>query len=106
MNFRPISLCNMVNKIFSKMLASRVGLILNKIISHSQSGFVGEKIITDNILLAQEMAYSLDSKCKDGNMMIKLDMAKAHDRVNWRFLYVVLHKMNPPKLYSFYQKLQ
>ena len=38
--FRPISLCNFVNKIFSKLLALRLEAILPKIISPQQSGFV------------------------------------------------------------------
>ena len=38
--FRHISLCNFVNKIFSKLLVLRLGAILPKIISPQQSGFV------------------------------------------------------------------
>ncbi|KAI3459740.1 hypothetical protein Pfo_016403 [Paulownia fortunei] len=83
-DFRPINLCN-VNKIFSKLLSSKFAEFLLRLISHSQSGFVQWRAIADNVLLAQETIYSIDNKCKDGNMVIKLDMAKAYDRIQWIF---------------------
>ncbi|XP_027158272.1 uncharacterized protein LOC113759893 [Coffea eugenioides] len=50
--FRAISLCNFVNKIFSKILARRLAPILPKIISVNQSGFVQGRSISNNYLLA------------------------------------------------------
>ncbi|KAL0431296.1 UNVERIFIED_CONTAM: hypothetical protein Sradi_0755600 [Sesamum radiatum] len=63
------------------------------LISPSQSGFVPGRIITDNILLAQEMVHHLDQRYSKGNLLVKLDMSKAYDRVSWKFLYAVLEKM-------------
>ncbi|XP_073121442.1 uncharacterized protein [Henckelia pumila] len=51
-DFRPISLCNVNNKIITKILTIRLSRILPRIISSSQSGFVAGKMISDNILLA------------------------------------------------------
>ncbi|KAL2475523.1 Uncharacterized protein Adt_36259 [Abeliophyllum distichum] len=89
-DFRPISLCNVVNKIITKLLASRLNTFLPKIISPSQSGFTPGRDIGDNILLAQELVYQLDRKTRGGNVVLKLDMAKAYDRVDWTFLLKVL----------------
>ncbi|KAL0307991.1 UNVERIFIED_CONTAM: hypothetical protein Scaly_2963900 [Sesamum calycinum] len=40
-DYRPISLCNVYNKICSKIMNDRLSRILPRIIAPSQSGFVG-----------------------------------------------------------------
>ncbi|EOX96782.1 Uncharacterized protein TCM_005953 [Theobroma cacao] len=89
-DFRPISLCTVLNKIVTKMLANRLSKILPSIISENQSGFVNGRLISDNILLAQELIGKLDAKARGGNVVLKLDMAKAYDRLNWDFLYLMM----------------
>ncbi|WMV24325.1 hypothetical protein MTR67_017710 [Solanum verrucosum] len=58
---------------------------------------VGEDLIgrniSENVLLAQEIIGDIGKRGKPANVVIKLDMAKAYDRVNWRFLVRVLEKM-------------
>lgn len=56
-DYRPISLCNVVRKIFSKVLANRLKLILHEVISESQSAFIPRWLISDNFLLAQELSH-------------------------------------------------
>nr|XP_016437813.1 PREDICTED: uncharacterized protein LOC107763827 [Nicotiana tabacum] len=55
-DLRPISLSNFTAKIISKILSRRLNPILGKLISENQSGFVKGRLITENILLAQEIA--------------------------------------------------
>ncbi|KAL0442005.1 UNVERIFIED_CONTAM: putative ribonuclease H protein [Sesamum radiatum] len=96
--FRPISLCNVTNKILSKLLYNKISQALPDLISPSQSGFVPGRLIADNILLAQEMTHHLDMRHSKGNLILKLDMSKAYDRVKWKFLYAILKKMGfPPR---------
>ncbi|XP_027096008.1 uncharacterized protein [Coffea arabica] len=88
--FRPISLCNFANKIISKLLSERLAKILPRLISPQQSEFVKGRQIADNILLAQELVSDITRSNRGGNVVIKLDMMKAYDRVSWPFLLQVL----------------
>ncbi|WRX24225.1 Reverse transcriptase domain - like 10 [Theobroma cacao] len=90
--YRPISLCTVLNKIVTKLLANRLSKILPSIISKNQSGFVNGRLISDNILLAQELIGKIDAKSRGGNVLLKLDMAKAYDRLNWDFLYLMMER--------------
>jgi hypothetical protein len=93
--FHPISLCNVIYKIVSKVLANRLKTIFPHIISESQSAFVSGRRITENVLLAFETLHHMQSTKigQDGVMALKLDISKAYDKVEWVYLEYLIGKM-------------
>jgi hypothetical protein len=96
--FRPISLCNVTMKIVTKAIANRIKSILPDIVDEEQSAFVKGRMITDNALIAMECFHWLKKKTKGkkGMMAMKLDMAKAYDRIKWPFIRAVLQTTGFP----------
>lgn len=91
-NFRPISLLNTSYKIVAKVYANRMKPLLHHWILPSQTGFVPNRCILDNIFLAFEaIEWALENK-QDLSMLL-LDFEKAYDRVNWTFLNQAMTKM-------------
>ena len=70
----------------------RLNALLPKIISSWQTGFVPSRDIVDNIMLVQELSRDLDRHLLHPNLMLKLDMEKAYDQVEWAFLLFMVHK--------------
>ncbi|KAL5570870.1 hypothetical protein UlMin_020467 [Ulmus minor] len=93
--FRPISLCNVLYKIISKMLATRMRSVMDSIISEEQSAFIPGRLISDNAIIGFECIHVLKRRRskKKGFLALKLDMAKAYDRVEWSFIREVLKKL-------------
>ena len=93
--FRPISLCNVLYKIVSKVIANRLKPLLNSIIFDTQSAFIADWLISNNVLIAFESLHLMKNNRtgKTGFMALKLDMSKAYDRVKWSFLEKVFLKM-------------
>ncbi|RVW42450.1 Transposon TX1 uncharacterized 149 kDa protein [Vitis vinifera] len=90
--FRPISLVGSVYKLLAKVLANRLKSVMGEVISDSQQAFVHGRQILDAVLIANE---ALDSRLKDNvsGLLLKLDIEKAFDHVNWNFLIDVMSRM-------------
>ena len=85
-----------IYKIVSKVIANRLKPLLDSIISETQSAFITNRLITDNILIAFESLFHIKNNCtsKQGFMALKLDISKAYDRVEWPFLEQILLKLS------------
>ena len=91
-DFRPISLVGSLYKLLAKVLANRFQEVLDKLISDSQNSFVGGRQILDSVLIANEC---LNSRLKSGipGVIIKLDIEKVYDHVNWNALFYLMERM-------------
>ncbi|XP_050207624.1 uncharacterized protein LOC126657045 [Mercurialis annua] len=54
-DYKPISLCNVVYKCITKIIAKRLSSCLGSLVRNSQSTFVLGRKISDNVLLAHEL---------------------------------------------------
>ena len=90
---------NVVSQIISKILANQIKPILPNIIFGSQIPFMPDRIITDNTTVAFEMIHHMRNRGngKKGHMVVKLDISKAYDRVEWEFLQRIMLKIGLPQ---------
>ena len=94
--FRPISLCDVIYKIIAKILVNRLKPFMDHLITPYQNAFIRGRNILDNIMIAHEIFDIMGKKKGRKNCFgaLKIDMSKAYDRVDWKFLKAVLIAMN------------
>ena len=83
--WRPITFLNTIYKIYAKGLSMRIQKFLPRLIHTSQTGFIKERSILDNIFVFWE-AVAVAKKTKQDLAILLLDFEKAYDRVDWSFL--------------------
>lgn len=88
-DFRPLSLMHSIAKILCKILANRLGLELDHIVSHSQSAFIKKRCINDNFLFVRNVIKEAHVQ-HSPMLFLKLDIAKAFDSVHWDYLFEVM----------------
>lgn len=93
-DMRHISLSNFSYKIISKLLNSRLSNVIQKVVSPNQEDFLKYRSIIENIMLTQELVYNIKKKPNvNGNVVVKLDMTKTFDRVDWKYLCQLLRQV-------------
>ncbi|XP_073129130.1 uncharacterized protein [Henckelia pumila] len=98
-DFRPISCCTVLYKIITKILASRLGRVIEPFISPAQAAFIPGRSIVENIHLAQEMLKHYARKRGSPRCILKIDLQKAYDTVRWEFLRDSLRLLNFPPVF-------
>ena len=76
---------------------------MNNLVSPFQATFVHGCKGIDNVIIAQEPIHSMQKKRKGskGQFILKIDLEKAYDRLEWSFIHEVLLFFNfPPSLVS------
>ncbi|WOG86655.1 hypothetical protein DCAR_0205872 [Daucus carota subsp. sativus] len=93
-DLRPISLCNVLFRILSKVMENRLKGCLSTVISEQQSAFVEGRLLTDNALIAFDINHYIRRRTQGTNGVVglKLDVSKAYDRLEWNFLEAIMVK--------------
>ena len=85
-DYRPIACCSTLYKCISKLLCSRLSLILPDIVSPNQGAYVKGRSIMHNTLICQDMMRFYRPSETQPCCMFKLDVKKAYDTVDWDFM--------------------
>ncbi|GKA89536.1 hypothetical protein Tco_0811348 [Tanacetum coccineum] len=91
-DYRPISCCNVIYKCISKILTNRIISGIKDVVSDNQSAFIQGRKISYNILITQELMHNYHRKRGPPRCAFKVDIQKAYDTVNWKFLEHILYK--------------
>ncbi|GKA92757.1 RNA-directed DNA polymerase, eukaryota [Tanacetum coccineum] len=88
-DYRPISLIGCIYKVVTKILASRLAMVIAGLVSNTQSAFVAGRQMLDGPFILNEVLDWCKRKKKKA-LFFKVDFAKAYDSVRWDFLLDVL----------------
>ncbi|XP_074278479.1 uncharacterized protein LOC141602068 [Silene latifolia] len=93
-HYRPISCCNVIYKVISKLLCSRLALVLPDLISKTQGAFVKGRSILENILICQDLIRQYSREKVSPRCLFKLDLQTAYDSIEWIFVDQMLEALH------------
>ncbi|XP_019237159.1 PREDICTED: uncharacterized protein LOC109217376 [Nicotiana attenuata] len=73
--------------------------ILPEVIDSCQTVFVPGRVITDNIIMSHELIKGYGRKNTSPRCMLKIDMQKAYDSVEWVYVEQVMRQLGIPGKY-------
>ena len=84
-DFHLISIYNLIYKVISKVISNRIKPKMVKVLSKEEFGFLDNRQITKVVGIIHECLHSIKLK-KMKELILKMDLIKAYDRVNWSYL--------------------
>lgn len=96
---RSISCCTTIYKCNAKLLANCMKQVLPHFVSSNWAAFFHGHSISDNILLAYELVHNYHRATTSSRSVIKIDLFKAFDCLNWDFIVLLMHATGFPTSY-------
>lgn len=91
-SYRPLSLINNDIKLYAKILAKRLDTVLPKIIHLDQTGFVKNRLSSDNLRRLLHVIHE-SSEMTTPCAVLSVDAEKAFDRLEWSYLWYAMSHM-------------
>nr|XP_016482889.1 PREDICTED: uncharacterized protein LOC107803640 [Nicotiana tabacum] len=85
-----------VYKLIEKIITAKLKTVVDYVVGPSQSAFIKVRNILDNVIIAHELVKSYTKKGVSPRCLVKVDIRKAYDSVEWSFLKMILIEFGMP----------
>lgn len=104
-DYRLIACCKVLYKVVLKILANMLKKLLPRIISDTQSAFMQGRLLMENVLLASELVKGYQKDTVSPRCVMKIDISKAFDSVQWDFFLKCLKVLGFPEKFIHWMEL-
>ncbi|XP_062075831.1 uncharacterized protein LOC133779952 [Humulus lupulus] len=92
-DYRPIACCNTLYKCISKLLCTRLSEVLPFLVHSNQGAFIKNRNLAHNIMIFQDLLKGYTRKNISARCIMKIDLSKAYDTVDWLFVEKLLKSL-------------
>ncbi|XP_062086046.1 uncharacterized protein LOC133792144 [Humulus lupulus] len=96
LDFKSIVCCNTIYKCISKMICSRLANVPLMLVNQNQGVVIKNSTIAHNILIFQDLIKGYNRKNSSPRCVMKIDLRKAYDKIDWHFLEDLLKAFHFP----------